>query len=142
MTKTIKLKSNEEVTNIWAMTLVLCILTANRNYWRGTYFLHHIYIMLFKIIIPLFFYVLAHLIFYLNFFPNRGPFLFLESSVPSQALAQKNNDIQKSTAKNIRILSRILENSSWKPVENPNSFSFTNYSSNINRKKSRKITKI
>jgi hypothetical protein len=52
-----------------------------------------------------------------DFFRNRWRFLPPELLLPSQALPQKNNDIQNRTAKNIRALSCNLDRLSCQPVK-------------------------
>uniref|UniRef100_K4AH97 Uncharacterized protein n=1 Tax=Setaria italica TaxID=4555 RepID=K4AH97_SETIT len=59
--------------------------------------------------------ILGHLHF--DFFLNRWRFLPPELLLPSQALPQKNNDIQNRTAKNIRALSCNLDSLSCQPVK-------------------------
>jgi hypothetical protein len=59
--------------------------------------------------------ILEHLHF--DFFRNRWRFLPPELLLPSQALPQKNNDIQNRTAKNIRALSCNLDRLSCQPVK-------------------------
>jgi hypothetical protein len=59
--------------------------------------------------------ILEHLHF--DFFRNRWRFLPPELLLPSQALPQKNNDIQNRTAKNIRALSCKLDSLSCQPVK-------------------------
>lgn len=60
--------------------------------------------------------ILEHL--YFDFFRNRWRFLPPpELLLPSQALPQKNNDIQNRTAKKIRVLSCKLDSLSCQPVK-------------------------